>query len=29
LSSVEDGIIFNNMHEAMHFGFMIALKKMV
>lgn len=29
LSSVEDGIIFNNMHEAMHLGFMIALKKMV
>jgi hypothetical protein len=29
LSSVEDGIIFNNMHEAMHFGFMIALKKLV
>lgn len=29
LSSVEDAVIFNNMHEAMHLGFMIALKKMV
>jgi hypothetical protein len=29
LSSVEDAILFNNMHETMHLGFMIALKKMV
>lgn len=29
LSSIEDAILFNNMHEAMHLGFMIALKKMV
>ena len=29
LSSVDDAILFNNMHEAMHLGFMIALKKMV
>ena len=29
LSSVDDGILFNNMHETMHLGFMIALKKLV
>ncbi len=29
LSSIEDAILFNNMHETMHLGFMIALKKMV
>lgn len=29
LSSVDDAILFNNMHETMHLGFMIALKKMV
>ena len=29
LSSIDDAILFNNMHEAMHFGFMIALKKLV
>lgn len=29
LESVDDAILFNNMHEAMHLGFMIALKKLV
>ena len=29
LGSVDDAILFNNMHETMHLGFMIALKKMV
>jgi len=29
LTSIDDAILFNNMHEAMHLGFMIALKKKV
>lgn len=29
LKSIEDAIIFNNMHESMHLGTMIALKKLV
>ncbi len=29
LESVEQAIIFNNMHESMHMGTMIALKKLV
>lgn len=29
LSSVDDAILFNNMHEAMHLGVMIVLKKLV
>ncbi|MEM9928544.1 MAG: DinB family protein [Bacteroidota bacterium] len=29
LSSVEDAMVFNNMHEAMHLGTMLALRKMV
>ncbi len=27
LHSAEEAVIFNNMHEAMHLGFMIAMKK--
>lgn len=29
LRSIEDAIIFNNLHESMHLGTMIALKKLV
>lgn len=29
LSSLEDAVRFNNIHEALHFGIMVALKKMV
>jgi len=29
LNSTEDAIIFNNMHEAMHLGNMISMKKLV
>ncbi|MEL6719411.1 MAG: DinB family protein [Bacteroidota bacterium] len=29
LNSVEDALIFNNLHESMHLGTMIALKKLV
>ncbi|MEL7119186.1 MAG: DinB family protein [Bacteroidota bacterium] len=29
LSNLEDAVVFNNMHEAMHLGTMIALKKLV
>lgn len=29
LHSVEEALMFNNMHEAMHFGTMLALKKLV
>ncbi len=27
LSSIEDAIIFNNSHEALHFGYIMAMKK--
>jgi len=27
LNSIEDGIRFNNLHEAMHYGYILALKK--
>jgi hypothetical protein len=29
LSSIEDALTFNNMHEAMHLGTMLSLKKLV
>lgn len=29
LNSIEDGIIFNNLHEAMHLGYILSLKKFV
>jgi uncharacterized protein YbgA (DUF1722 family) len=29
LRSIEDAVIFNNMHESMHLGTLIALKKML
>ena len=29
LSSIEDAIIFNNLHEAMHLGYILSLKKFV
>ena len=29
LSCIDDAILFNNMHETMHLGFMIALKKKI
>jgi len=29
LTSIEDALAFNNMHEAMHLGTMLALKKLV
>ena len=29
LNSIEDAIVFNNMHEAMHLGVIISLKKLV
>lgn len=29
LKNVEDGILFNNMHEAMHLGTMLAIRKFI
>lgn len=29
LTSIEDGIVFNNTHEGLHFGSILALKKLV
>lgn len=29
LTSIEDGIVFNNMHEAMHYGNVIVMEKLV
>ncbi|MEO1258174.1 MAG: DinB family protein [Bacteroidota bacterium] len=29
LEKVEDGILFNNMHEAMHFGTMLSIRKFI
>ena len=29
LTSVEEAIIFNNAHEGLHFGYLLALKKLL